>query len=90
MTTTKDWISTAAMATHLGIHPQTILKLRRSDLSPFREGVDFRWAGLTTNGNLQWHLANAESSFTNFHRLTSDQFETYLGKNNRLPSRQKS
>ena len=80
MNTTKEWVSTAAMTEHLGIHPQTILKLRRSKLSPFREGIDFRWGGITSNGTLQWHQARTEASFTGFRRLPSYEVETYSGK----------
>ena len=77
MNKTKEWVSTAAMAEHLGIHVQTLLKLRRSKFSPFREGSDFRWGGITSRGILQWHLGTAETSFTHFHRIPSNQIETY-------------
>ena len=77
MKTTKEWVSSAAMAEHLGIHVQTLLKLRRSKFSPFKERSDYRWGGITTNGNLQWNQVHAEASFTNFHRIPSNQIEAY-------------
>ena len=67
----SDWITTAQFAEQNGIYKQTVLQLRRSKLSPFREGVDYRWTGLTRNGRLQWHAVNAEVAFTNFKRVDS-------------------
>tara|TARA_A100001201_G_scaffold44960_1_gene45954 strand:- start:11 stop:544 length:534 start_codon:yes stop_codon:yes gene_type:complete len=65
----SEWVSSPAMAKILGIHRQTLLRLRRSPQSPFVQGRDFRWSGMTTSGNLQWHAATAESTFTNAERI---------------------
>lgn len=70
------WVQTSVMAEHLGIHPQTLLKLRRSPQSPFRQGRDFRFAGLST-GKLQWHIEAAEAAFTAKRCIPCDQVETY-------------
>jgi len=59
-----EWVTSPVMAKILGIHRQTLLKLRRSPQSPFVEGRDFRWSGMTTNSNLQWHLERTEAAFT--------------------------
>jgi hypothetical protein len=67
----SQWVSSAQMAQLLGVHKQTLLTLRRSRLSPFREGIDFRWSGLTTNGSLQWHSEKAEAAFCGFRRVPS-------------------
>ncbi|KMM17126.1 hypothetical protein [Synechococcus sp. GFB01] len=65
------------MAEALGIHKQTLLKLRRSKFSPFEEGRDYRWGGLTTGGNLQWQWEKTEESFTNFRRIPASRLETF-------------
>jgi len=65
------------MAAHLGIHPKTLLELRRLKRSPFKEGRDFRWAGLTSTGRLQWNQDAAELAFTIFKRLPSSSVETF-------------
>jgi hypothetical protein len=39
------WISTPEMVLCLGVYPKTLLKLRRCEFSPFREGVHFRRGG---------------------------------------------
>lgn len=67
----SQWVTSAQMAELLGVHKQTLLTLRRSRLSPFREGIDFRWSGLTTNGSLQWHSEKAEAAFSGFRRVPS-------------------
>ena len=67
----SNWINTSEFSEKIGIHKQTLLVLRRSELSPFREGIDYRWSGLTRNGHLQWHAGNAEVAFTNFKRVSS-------------------
>ena len=75
------WLPTAAMSDHLGIHRQTLLKMRRSDLSPFKEGRDYRWNGLTANGKLQWNKENAEQAYTGFLREPASQVETFSRMN---------
>ena len=59
-----EWVTSPEMARILGIHRQTLLRLRRSPQSPFVEGRDFRWSGMTTNTNLQWHVTQTEITFT--------------------------
>jgi len=59
-----EWVTSPVMAKILGINRQTLLKLRRSPQSPFVEGRDFRWSGMTTNSNLQWYATQAEITFT--------------------------
>ena len=49
---------------HLGIHYSTLLRLRRDERSPFREGVHYRRAGLSAQATLQWHLARTEEAFS--------------------------
>ena len=65
------------MAKILGIHRQTLLRLRRSEYSPFVEGRDFRWSGMTTSGNLQWHAVTTEATFTNARRMPAADLETF-------------
>ncbi|WP_156796779.1 hypothetical protein [Cyanobium sp. PCC 7001] len=64
------------MAERLGVHPQTLLKLRRAAKSPFRQGRDYRFAGLST-GKLQWHPEAAEASFTEMHHVPASKVETF-------------
>ena len=42
-----NWVPSSAMAEVLGIHPQTLRKLRRHQITPFKEGRDYRWVGLS-------------------------------------------
>ena len=73
----RDWVPSAAMAKILGIHPQTLRKLRRHQITPFKEGRDYRWVGLSTSSHLQWHVDTACQSFTDFRRMPTDHVETY-------------
>ena len=50
------WVPSVAMAKVLGIYPQTLRKLRRHQFTPFKEGRDNRWFGLSTGSTLQWHV----------------------------------
>jgi len=70
------WIGTTAMAKCLGVHPQTLLKIRRSAQSPFQQGRDFRFAGLST-GKLQWNAAAAEVSFTTMRQVPASEVEAF-------------
>jgi hypothetical protein len=70
------WVGTTAMAERLGVHAQTLLKLRRSAMSPFRQGRDFRFAGLGT-GKLQWHIDAAEAAFTNMRQVPASEVEAF-------------
>ena len=65
------------MSEHLGIHKQTLLKLRRADRYPFKETRDFRWAGMTTAGRLQWNRDAAELAFTRFKRISPVTCESF-------------
>jgi len=65
------------MAEHLGIHKQTLLELRRAKRSPFKETRDFRWAGITSTGRLQWNRDAADLAFTRFKRITPPSRETF-------------
>ena len=76
-TPNHSWVPSPEMAKILGIHHQTLLKLRRSPYSPFVEGRDFRWSGLTTSTNLQWNVATCESTFTNARRMPAADIETF-------------
>lgn len=70
------WIGTTAMAEHLGVHAQTLLKLRRSRISPFKQGRDFRFAGLST-GKLQWNVLAAEEAFTTMRQVPASEVEAF-------------
>jgi hypothetical protein len=70
------WVGTTAMAERLGVHAQTLLKLRRSSLSPFKQGRDFRFAGLST-GKLQWNIEAAETSFTTMRHVPASEVEAF-------------
>lgn len=70
------WLSTKAMADVLGIHSQTLTKIRR-DTSIFKRGRDFRTRGLSVNGPLQWHPINTDKAFTNGKRIDPKEVETF-------------
>ena len=71
------WVRSADMARALGIHPQTLRKLRRSQKNLFKEGRDYRWIGLSTSSHLQWHIDTASRSYTDFQRSPAERVETY-------------
>ena len=72
-----SWVASPEMARILGIHRQTLLRLRRSEYSPFVEGRDFRWSGMTVRSNLQWHVATTEATFTIAKRMPAEALETF-------------
>ena len=41
MTYDREWVPSADMARVLGIHPQTLRKLRRSQINLFKQGRDY-------------------------------------------------
>ena len=63
MSNTRIWVDTAAMADRLGIHPKTLLRLRKKQLSPFQEGTHYRYGGLTTGAPLQWFPEQTDQAF---------------------------
>ena len=65
------------MARVLGIHPQTLRKLRRHQIGLFKEGRDYRWIGLSTSSTLQWQIHQTNKAFTEFRRMPAEQIETY-------------
>jgi hypothetical protein len=75
--TIPQWVDTAAMAGVLGIHPKTLLALRRHPRSPFVEGREFRRAGISTKARFQWRIDLAEQAFTGFRRIDPSQVETF-------------
>jgi len=62
--TNCKWVTTPVMAKHLGIHYSTLLRLRRNERSPFREGHCYRRTGFSSQATLQWHLERTEAAFT--------------------------
>lgn len=74
-----QWIPTPEMADRLGIHPKTLLRLRRQSFAPFREGMHYRRGGMTTAAPLQWHPEATESAFTSFRRIDPAAVETFSG-----------
>jgi hypothetical protein len=65
------------MADQLGLHPKTLLRLRRQSFSPFAEGLHFRRGGLSTRAPLQWEPVATEAAFTSFRRIDPAQVETF-------------
>jgi len=78
------WVSTEEMAEFIGIHPKTLLGLRRKENCPFVEGKHYRRKGSTTNSPLQWHPEKTEEAFTSFKRTDPSKLETYRGRNTSL------
>ena len=72
-----QWVSTQECADALGIHPQTLRKLRRSQINLFKEGRDYRWVGLSTSSHLQWNVLSASRTYTDFRRMPPEAVETY-------------
>ena len=70
------WISTFDFAEHMGIHPQTIRKLKNAEASPWRKGVHYRTKGITGKGPVQWNWALAEGAFRASQTATEDQTDS--------------
>lgn len=77
MSSTRIWVDTAAMADRLGIHPKTLLRLRKHQRSPFQEGKHYRYGGLTTGAALQWFPDQTDQAFTDFRRLPVNAVESF-------------
>ena len=75
----SQWIDTATMAAHLGVHPKTLKRLKNTT-AMFEEGIDYRFAGASTRAPLQWHLEATEEAFTRFKRIDPAEVETYGGR----------
>jgi hypothetical protein len=71
------WLDSPSMASRLGIHVKTLLKLRRQPYSPFREGEHYRRGGLSTLAPLQWEPEVTERAFTSFRRIDPALVETF-------------
>jgi hypothetical protein len=76
----EQWLTTAAMAARLGIHPKTLLRLRSACFSPFHEGVHYRRGGLTTKAPFQWHGDRSEEAFSQFGRVDPASVEAFSGE----------
>ena len=77
MSNTRIWVDTAAMADRLGIHPKTLLRLRKQQHAPFAEGTHYRYGGLTTRAPLQWFPELTDQAFTDFRRVPVSAVETF-------------
>ena len=73
---TSNWTDTATAAAHCKIHSETLKRLRREEHGPFKQGRDFRWAGLG-KGKLQWNLEHVDTSLTNFRREPAGAVENF-------------
>ena len=70
-------LSSELMAQRLGIHVKSLLAMRRSAITPFKEGRDYRWSGLVQGGRLQWKPDATEKAFEVFQRLPAEEIETF-------------
>jgi hypothetical protein len=73
----EPWLTTPQMASRLGVHPKTLLRLRAACFSPFREGEHYRRGGLTTKAPFQWHGDLCEGAFTAFGRVDPSTIEAF-------------
>ena len=77
MSNTRIWVDTAAIADRLGIHPKTLLRLRKQQRAPFVEGIHYRYGGLTTGAPLQWFPEQTDQAFTDFRMVPVSAVETF-------------
>lgn len=70
------WATTPDTAKFIGVHPETLQRLRRLPNSPFKEGKDYRWLGLG-KGKLQWNLEAADRSLSAYKREPAGEVETF-------------
>ena len=76
MTIASTWANTPETAQYIGVHPETLQRLRRLANSPFKEGRDFRWLGIG-KGKLQWNPEAADKSLSAYKREPSEEVETF-------------
>ena len=72
----KTWASTHEAAQYIGVHPETLHRLRRLADSPFIEGRDFRWLGLG-KGKLQWNPESTDKALSAYKRQPAVEVETF-------------
>ena len=75
--TRSTWIDTTAFAEHLGVHAQTVRKIRKLPESPWVQGIHYRRTGLTNRGPIQWAKELAEDAFTSFRREPTGAVESF-------------
>lgn len=71
-----SWADTAQTAQFIGVHPETLHRLRRLPDSPFQEGRDYRWLGLG-KGKLQWNPDVTDKSLWAYKREPAEKVETF-------------
>jgi hypothetical protein len=71
------WLDTESMAAALGIHPKTLLLLRRHSHNPFSEGTHFRRRGISTRAPYQWRPDLTEAAFTRFRRIDPSRVDVF-------------
>lgn len=70
------WADTTQTAEFIGIHPETLKRLRRLPNSPFQEGRDYRWLGLGKK-KIQWDLTATDKSLWAYKREPAEEVETF-------------
>lgn len=71
-----SWADTAQTAQFIGIHPETLHRLRRLAESPFREGRDYRWLGVGKR-KIQWDPSATDKSLWDYKREPATEVETF-------------
>ena len=67
------------MAKALGISQKLLLKLRKTEPSPFTAGQHYRFQGVTTAAPIRWFPAETDAAFTSFTRVDPSAIETMDG-----------
>lgn len=73
----SQWLDTALMSSRLGIHPKTLLRLRRETCNPFVEGTHYRRGGLSEKAPIQWNPEATDFAFTSFRRMPASSVEVF-------------
>ena len=67
------------MAKALGISQKLLLKLRKTEPSPFTAGKHYRFQGITTAAPVRWFPGPTDEAFSSFTRVDPASIETMEG-----------
>ncbi len=76
----RKTLSTQEMADALGISTKLLGRVRKCSGSPFKQGVHYRFQGVTTSAPIAWFPSETDEAFSTFTRVDADAIETMDGE----------
>lgn len=78
-TSVRETLSSADMAKALHISEKLLQRIRKMPDSPFKDGVHYRYQGVTIGAPIRWFPAATDEAFSSFTRVSPDAIETMDG-----------